>query len=248
MKENLICKIVQKTKANEKNLRVTLSKIKKKNDLKSIEQAACFYIKKKNLNINVSSIIDDVTRHVLLNIQTPNTSASIMRQPLSAKPRNFCVPKIKWMPSNYYALAERLSDFYGYLFIFENTLRIKINAIMNSKYTNWWETKLKTNLPDIYKYSIKEKNKQAMLPMVGSLGILQPIDYLTVGQLEKIIIKYQNDFIPILFPNLEFFTGHMVIVKRVRNAIAHMAPSTKVKDIHNAKHEIDILLQHFAAL
>jgi hypothetical protein len=40
----------------------------------------------------------------------------------------------------------------------------------------------------------------------------------------------------------------MVIVKRVRNAVAHTSPGTTLKDIRNAKHEMDILLQHFSTM
>lgn len=248
MTRNLIDEIAQKAEKNEKSLRVTLSRIKKRYDLKSIEQAACFYIKKYKIDINVSSIIDDITRQVVQTAQTPKSSPSIIKPVSNTRPRNLIVPRIKWMPSNYYTLAERLSNFYGYLFIFENALRLKIDAIMSSKYTNWWETKVKTDLLDVYKYSNDEKAKQTKLPMIGDLNTLQPLDYLTVGHLEQIIIKYQNEFIPLVFPNLQFFTGHMVIVKRVRNALAHMAPSTTIKDIRNAKNEIDILLQHLSTL
>jgi len=119
---------------------------------------------------------------------------------------------------------------------------------MSSKDPDWWETKLKIDLPKIYEYSKEEKARQDQLPMVGSSGILQPLDYLTLGRLEQIIIKYENEFVPSVFRKLDFFTGHMEIVKRVRNGIAHMAPSMTVKDIHNAKHEIDILLQHLSTL
>lgn len=248
MTRDLITEIVQKAKVKEDGLRVTLSRIKKRYDLKSIDQAACFYIKKQKLDINVSSIIDDVTRQVVQTVQAPRTLSSVVRPPSTTKTRNFVVPKIKWMPSSHYSIAERLSDFYGHLFIFENALRLKIDVVMSSKYTNWWETKAKIDLWEVYKYSNDEKTKQAKLPMVGSSGIHQPLDYLTVGHLEQIITKYQNEFIPLVFPNLHFFTGHMVIVKRVRNALAHMAPSTTARDIRNAKNEIDILLQHLSTL
>ena len=84
--------------------------------------------------------------------------------------------------------------------------------------------------------------------MVGQGQTLQSYDYLTLGHLEQIIMKYNSLFIPSVFPNLHFFTGHMVIVKRVRNAVAHMAPSTTLRYIRNTKNEIDILLQHFSTL
>src|SRR3972149_6267214 len=124
MKKILIQEIINRTSVTEKGLRVMLSKIKKKNDLKSIDQAACYYIKKNNLNINVSSVIDDVTR---LAVQ----SNPIPQSPLSLKPRtyprtrSFAGPKIKWVSPSIYSLAERLSEFYPYLFIFENALRLR---------------------------------------------------------------------------------------------------------------------------
>lgn len=62
MARNLIQEIAEKSKLKEEGIRVTLSRIKRREDLRSIEQAACYYIKKNNLNINVSSIMDDVTR------------------------------------------------------------------------------------------------------------------------------------------------------------------------------------------
>jgi len=248
MKRGLIAEIAKKTRVKENGLRVTLSRIKKRHDLRSTEQAACFYIKKHRLDINVSSIIDDVTRQAMQTVQAPRLVPLAIPPKANAKPRAVIAPRIKWMPTAYYSLAERLADFYGYLFIFENALRLKIHAVMNPKYANWWETRLKVDLPDVYKYANDEKLKQAKLPMVGQAGVLQPIDHVTVGHLEQIIVKYQSEFIPAVFPNLHFFTGHMVIVKRVRNAVAHMAPSTTATDIRNAKHEIDILLQHLSTI
>ena len=48
MNRDFVQEIVNKTGVKEKGLRVTLSRIKKRHDLKSIEQAACYYIKKKD--------------------------------------------------------------------------------------------------------------------------------------------------------------------------------------------------------
>lgn len=152
------------------------------------------------------------------------------------------------MGAYYYTLADRLNDCYGYLFLFENALRLKIDSVMRSNSPNWWETKVKPELPDVYNYARDEQVRQAKLPMVGQGQTLQSYDYLTLGHLEQIIMKYNSLFIPSVFPNLHFFTGHMVIVKRVRNAVAHMAPSTTLRYIRNTKNEIDILLQHFSTL
>ncbi len=251
MNTALVREIVKRSGVKESGLRVTLSRIKKRHDLKSIDQAACFYIKKKGLGINVSSIIDDVTRNLVQNRTAPSPPRSTLTQSTqgkSFKPSLPKLPKLKWVSPHYYSLAYRLNDFYAYLFIFENALRLKIHSIMESKYPNWWETKVKHELPKAYKYAEDEKKKQSKLPMVGQTQALQPYDYVTLGHLEEIITKYQDLFVPVIFPNLHFFTGHMVIIKRVRNAIAHMAPSVTLKDIRNAKNEIDILLQHFSTL
>ena len=248
MKRDLVREILKRTGVGEKGLRVTLTRIKKRHYLKTVEQAACYYIKKKGLDINVSSIIDDVTRALLKDRITILPPKSGLAKNLFGKVRKPKLPKLKWMGAHYYTLADRLNDFYGYLFLFENALRLKIDSVMNSNSPNWWDTKVKPELLDVYKYAKDEQSRQAKLPMVGQGQTLQPYDYLTLGHLEQIIVKYNSLFIPSVFPNLHFFTGHMVIVKRVRNALAHMAPSTTIKDIHNAKNEIDILLQHLSTL
>jgi hypothetical protein len=249
MKRNLVTEIAKKKNIKEEGLKVTLSRIKKRHDLRSIEQAACYYIKTYKIDINVSSIIDDITRNAIP--KKSDAAPSTALRPVyksCVKEKAFPAPRINWMPFGYYSLAQRLGEFYGYLFIFENALRLKINSVMSAKYSNWWNTKIRIEMGEIYNYSISQKKNQDKLPMLGQIDKLLPIDYVTVGQLEQIIIKYQTEFIPVIFPNLHFFTGHMFIIKRVRNALAHMASSTTEKDIKNAKNEINILLQHLSTL
>lgn len=246
MKRDLIKEITSASGVGEPGLRVTLSRIKNRYDLRSIQQAACFYIKKKRLRINVSSVIDDVTRRAVdtLGLRTVRpTSATPIH-----KPKVTLVPQLRWVDRKYYALATRLGDFYPYVFIFENALRTKIEAVMSSNDSDWWESKIKVQLRTVYDYAAGERSRQGKLAMIGNTAGMKQLDYLTVGHLEDIVVKYHPDFIPSIFPSLHFFTGHMVIVKRVRNSIAHMAPSTTSRDIKNAKSEIDILLQHLATL
>jgi hypothetical protein len=248
MKKDLIDEIVKKTAVGEKGLRVTLSRIKRRKNLRSIEQAACYYILSHGIGINVSSVIDDRTTTLIHNQRKPQpveTSSSKTAQGRSPKPS---LPRIKWMGTHYYSLTDRLTDFYGYLFLYENALRLKINSVMEKQYPNWWETKIKNELPDLYKYAEDRKVEQAKLPMIGQAQVLQPYEHITLSQLEQVVTKYSSLFVPSVFPNLHFFTGHMVIVKRVRNAIAHMSPATTLKDIRHAKNEIDILLHHFSTL
>jgi len=247
MKKDLIQEIANKTGFKKTSLQTTLSRIKKRLDLKSIEQAACYYIKKNRVDINVSSIMDDVTRVVVRSTLSTRINASLSTTPTSSiKQKQLPAPRIRWLPKTHYILAEKLSSFYGYLFLFENALRLEISNILKKKDSNWWESMIKIDLPEVYRYSADERKRQGKLSMIGNLSALSPIDLVTLGHLENIVTKYKSDFVPAVFPNLQFFTGHMVIVKRVRNAIAHMAPSTTSKDIRNAKNEIDILLQYLS--
>lgn len=247
MSRDLVDEILKKKPAlKEAGLRVTLSRTKNRLNLKTIEQAACYYIQKHELNINVSSIIDDRTVAVLQPKQKqpgPSTSGTG-----NTKHKSPVLPKVKWLTQDYYTLSDRLAYFYGYLYLYENALRLKIASIMEAKYPNWWETKIKIELSDVYKYAADGKVNQAKLPMIGGAKVLEPYEYVTLGHLETIVNKYQSLFIPSVFPTLHFFTGHMVIVKRVRNAMAHMSTDTTLRDIQHAKGEIDILLHHLSTV
>lgn len=248
--QKFIQEIADKADVKESSLRPMLSRLKKRYDLKSIEQAGVFYIKKKGLNINVSSIIDSVTRNVVqAELSSQPKAVQPKTQATKSQAKKISAPKVKWVSENHYTLAQKISDFYPYLFVFENALRIKIGDVMATNHgPNWWDKLLKADLNIIWKYAQDQAMNQAKMPMIGQAVLLQPIECITIGQLEQIIQKYQSLFIPTVFPNLSFFTGHMNIVKRVRHAVAHMAPSTTPTDIRNAKSEIDILLQHLATV
>lgn len=251
MNRDLIAEITQRTGLKKEGIKVTLSRIKKRYDLKSIQQAACLYIKRRKLDINVSSIVDDITRQVLRD-QTKNAAQAVagpVRSSQKAKSVSALAPKVKNVPSADYGTAARLADFYPYLFIFENALRIAVESKMAKAYGGaWWESKLKNDLPDLYRYAADEKKKQSKLPIVGRVLNLNNLECLTIGHLDQLIQKYGALFVPSVFPTIHFFSGHMVIVKYVRNALAHVSPGVTARDIKNAKNELDILLQHLASL
>lgn len=250
MTRNLVKEIVTKTGLKESGLRVTLSRTKNRHDLTSIQQAACYYIKRKKLTINVSSIMDDVTREAVRNTLAKPPPRAVKSVPASKKtPKPFKGPKIKWLSARHYTVASQLADFYPYLFVFENALRHKIDAAMTKNHgASWWDTRVKADLSDVHRYAQDEQVKLSKLPIVGKTLTLTSLQCVTLGHLEQIIQKYNALFVPSVFPTLHFFTGHMVIIKQVRNAIAHVSPAPTLKDVRNAKNEIDILLQHLASL
>jgi hypothetical protein len=111
---------------------------------------------------------------------------------------------------------------------------------------DWWEQSLRTRLPGIYNYVDDQKNKRSFMPWIGDspLVLLLPLHSVTLGHLEQIVVHYKSDCIPELFPTLDFFTGHMLIIKKVRNLFAHMYPCVDKKDIQTLKREVKTLIEH----
>jgi hypothetical protein len=84
------------------------------------------------------------------------------------------------------------------------------------------------------------------MPWIGTSARVPvlPIHLITLGQLEEIVKKYKPECIPQLFPTIEFFLGHMEVVKRVRNLYTHMFPCITRDDCDLAKREIKTLATH----
>jgi len=108
---------------------------------------------------------------------------------------------------------------------------------------------LKTQLPTIYKYAEDQRDRMDNMPWIGDSAIVQvlPIHLVTLGQLEEIVKKYKSECIPELFPTVEFFLGHMEVIKRVRNLYSHMFPCITRDDVRLAKREILTLCSHINA-
>jgi hypothetical protein len=133
------------------------------------------------------------------------------------------------------------------LYEFENGLRIAIDRFLSSCYTpDWWERTLETRLPVVYDYATKQQKKRESMPWIGAATSIQvlPIHLVTLGQLEEIVKEYKSDCIPQLFPTMEFFLGHMEVIKRVRNLYSHMFPCVTKDDCSLAKREIRTLATH----
>lgn len=133
------------------------------------------------------------------------------------------------------------------LFQLENGLRLAIHKYLSTCYgPNWWDISLKVNLPTVWDYSDNQKTRNSSMPWIGTSARVQilPIHLVTLGHLEEIIKKYKSDCIPQLFPTLEFFLGHMEVVKRVRNLYTHMFPCITKGDSEVAKREIRTLATH----
>ncbi len=151
------------------------------------------------------------------------------------------------LPVEYMQAMEMGNLLFPSLFQFENGLRLVIHNFLSECYTkDWWMLSLKTQLPYIFQYVEDQEVRKDKMPWIGKSKVMQvlPIHLVTLGQLEEIVKKYRSECIPQLFPTLEFFLGHMEVIKRVRNLYSHMFPCITRDDVRVAKREILTLCSH----
>ncbi len=154
------------------------------------------------------------------------------------------------IPQDYFEAIEFGNILFPPLYQFENGLRLVINKFLSICYgSGWWEVSLKHRLPAIHEYAEHQEQKRHSMPWIGAsakVTILR-IHLVTLGQLEEIVKEYRSDCIPYLFPTLEFFLGHMEVIKRVRNLYSHMFPCITRSDCKVAKREIATLAMQINA-
>jgi len=154
------------------------------------------------------------------------------------------------IPQEYVAVIPIGQRLFSPIFQFENGLRLAVHKFLSECYGDkWWEASLRTRLPDVYRYAEDMKAKRDLMPWIGSSTSVEilPIHLITLGQLESIVVGYKSECIPDLFPTLDFFSGHMEIIKRVRNLYAHMVPCLTPKDERVARREMLTLCEHVNA-
>lgn len=151
------------------------------------------------------------------------------------------------IPTEYLEAIKVANLIFPALYQLENGLRLAIHNYLSVCYgSEWWDLSLKTKLPTIWEYSDKQKKNRDLMPWIGASTRVQilPIHLVTLGHLEEIVKKYQSDCIPELFPTLDFFTGHLGVIKKVRNLYSHMFPCITISDCTLAKREIKTLASH----
>jgi hypothetical protein len=151
------------------------------------------------------------------------------------------------IPAAYLEVIDLSNVLFPSLYQLENGLRLAIHNYLSTCYgSSWWDISLKSNLPTIWDYADEKQKQHHSMPWIGTSARVQvlPIHLVTLGHLEEIVKKYKPDCIPQLFPTLEFFLGHMEVIKRVRNLYTHMFPCITKNDCIVAKREILTLASH----
>lgn len=162
-------------------------------------------------------------------------------------PRKSNIRRIIKIPREYFEAVELGNVLFPSLFQLENGLRLALNNHLTVCYgPEWWTISLQSRLPDIFDYALNQQTRRNAMPWIGASSRVSvlPIHLITLGQLEKIVTSYKSDCIPELFPTIEFFLGHMEVIKRVRNLYSHMFPCITRDDCKLAKREIATLATH----
>ena len=173
--------------------------------------------------------------------------ATCGRKSLMARKRRSSIRRIVKIPNEYFEAVELGNLLFPSLFQFENGLRLAIDRFLTTCYgSNWWDVSLRSQLPIVHEYAEEQEAKRHSMPWIGAsarVPVLR-IHLITLGQLEEIVKKYRSDCIPQLFPTIEFFLGHMEVIKRVRNLYTHMFPCITRQDCRTAKREVTTLATH----
>ena len=81
-------------------------------------------------------------------------------------PKTQRVRRIAKIPKEYLDVVPVGVLLFPVLFQFENALRLVIHRHMSTCYTDWWETKLRADLPDVYEY-VEGQKKESVTRCLG---------------------------------------------------------------------------------
>ncbi|SRR6266487_124209 len=158
--------------------------------------------------------------------------------------------RIVRLPSPYFEALGMGNLLFPALYQFENGLRVLLDSFLQTCYgPDWWNVSLKVKLQTVFDYAESQKKKLDAMPWIGdsSAVAVLPVHLVTLGHLEEIVKAYRSDCIPELFPTIEFFLGHMELIKRVRNMYTHMFPCITRSDCTVTRSEIRVLALHINA-
>ena len=230
MPRDLISQILnKKTNVKRESLQVTLSRIKKRLDLTSTDQAACYYIKKNKLNINVSSIIDEVTRRAVQDEFAPPKSTS------PSPKLNIRKKSLKPLPASddpfidnlIFTTANSNAEIYPIIYLFENSVRNFVATVMKKYFKeNWWGDRVEKVNTKIHSNVTIRKLAEKEAPWHSSRGA-DPIFFTDIEDLKKIINSNSNEFRQILGGKFDHLAVWIDEIEKTRNILAHNNPVTK---------------------
>jgi hypothetical protein len=112
---------------------------------------------------------------------------------------------------------------YVLLHVLENSMREVVDRLMIKNYgSDWWDNVMKHGkLAEIADKAASRKRGEATARWHQSRGV-HPIDYIDLSELGKIILAKQDDFLPVLGVDRDWFQNFMKELEPSRNVVCHM--------------------------
>lgn len=144
---------------------------------------------------------------------TPKTIIRVIEAP------NMPEVKSPNLSKKIYSDAEKMTEVYYYLYLFENSVRHFILEKMQKYGENWWETKVSKPVQKNVQNKINQEQKNKWHGKRGQ----HPIFYTVISDLSSIISVNWIDFKEDL-PSQEWFNQRILEIELSRNTIAHNNP------------------------
>lgn len=234
---NLIKKLASKLKKPEKYIKEQISKKAARNNVSSQaflvrwlrdEGVGCqTYFNK--LNSTVQSQISELAQRSVG--AKRNIIKKVINQRIFQVKNTNITPQGKLINSTMINDANKNANLYPELYLFENSLREFIKAVLSKKYgSNWWDTQVKKEIRDKVEGRMR---KEALNPWHGKRGI-HPLNCTDLSDLTNILRNHQAEF-AIFFKGvtgrLTWLTQKLDEIYLTRNNIAHSSP-LKSQDIN----------------
>ncbi len=125
------------------------------------------------------------------------------------------------LPNEVLTEAKEMAAVYPLLYVVENSIREAIHRVMKRHHGDlWWDTCAPQGCRDTVHKRMAEENIDAWHQRRGA----HPICYLDLNQLPGIVRKNENDFVPDMFRDVEWFTHFINGLYLSRCVLAHMNP------------------------
>ena len=197
---NLLAKLSKKINKRTKYIREQISKRASKKGVSS-EAYFVYWLKTENISsavyqrllpANIRSEIRD-----LLSTRAVPSRVPTREQKVQLAKRIFHIGKLKikpkptLIPSNFIANAQNNAEVYPILYLFENSVRLFVQKVLEKKHgNNWWKTKIKKEIKDKV---AQRKQSEKMNRWHGARG-KHEIHYTDFSELSKIVKNHAGDF------------------------------------------------------
>jgi hypothetical protein len=210
---------------------------KKKEQTPMSTEDATYLIAHEN-NIKIDRYLTDEQIARVRSLQMGNTGNTHNQpQPRASIPRKGGGPKEIRFPNEFKATnpllsvaklneAREMAALYPLLYVLENSIRELIKRVMQAKFgTDWWDIQLNAGkLKGVHQTAANHMRTETEKNSWHQRRGAHPIDYVYLDDLGAIIQAKQEEFIPNIIPDRDWFVQFMKTLEPSRNVVCHMNP------------------------